>query len=230
LTIYEATDAIVVDLSGDARFDPEMRLPIPQEISQICSSLVSLVIKIDKESGQLTSVELYLVHFSVKEYLMSERVEDTFRGSINYINVRATITQACLAYLSHIGEHHPVQDISKLFPLALYSTQYWMSHIKDAETEDVLTNILHFFCEEEEAYTAWGCLFRPDQLWTDARNLIPDDIAAPLYYASFAGLVGTVQLLLEKGADVNAQGGRFGNALQAASYKGHKKIVQILIN
>ena len=28
-----------------------------------------------------------------------------------------------------------------------------------------------------------------------------------------------VKILLEKGADVNAQGGKYGNALQAASYK-----------
>ena len=28
-----------------------------------------------------------------------------------------------------------------------------------------------------------------------------------------------VQMLLEKGADVNAQGGYYGNALQAASYE-----------
>ena len=31
-----------------------------------------------------------------------------------------------------------------------------------------------------------------------------------------------VQLLLEKGADVNAQGGSYGNALQATSLGGHE--------
>lgn len=34
--------------------------------------------------------------------------------------------------------------------------------------------------------------------------------------------------VIEKGAEVNAQGGYFGNALQAASYAGHKNIVAIL--
>jgi hypothetical protein len=49
-----------------------------------------------------------------------------------------------------------------------------------------------------------------------------------------------VQLLLDKGADVNAQGGdygntlyaasfeEYGNALQAASFGGHREIVQLL--
>jgi ankyrin repeat protein len=41
----------------------------------------------------------------------------------------------------------------------------------------------------------------------------------------------TVQLLLEKGAEVNAQGGHYENALQAASafLRGHDKIVQLLL-
>ncbi|KAH7201283.1 hypothetical protein DER44DRAFT_783736, partial [Fusarium oxysporum] len=37
-----------------------------------------------------------------------------------------------------------------------------------------------------------------------------------------------VQLLLDKGADVNAQGGECGNALQAASRGGNPEIVQLL--
>jgi ankyrin repeat protein len=38
-----------------------------------------------------------------------------------------------------------------------------------------------------------------------------------------------VTLLLEKGADVNAQGGHYGNALQAASGGGHDSIVTLLL-
>jgi len=37
-----------------------------------------------------------------------------------------------------------------------------------------------------------------------------------------------VELLLRKGADVNAQGGVYSNALQAALYRGHKKVVELL--
>ncbi|KAJ5625207.1 hypothetical protein N7510_001516 [Penicillium lagena] len=38
-----------------------------------------------------------------------------------------------------------------------------------------------------------------------------------------------LELLLEKGADVNAQGGRYGNALQAASFGGYERIVRLLL-
>ena len=37
------------------------------------------------------------------------------------------------------------------------------------------------------------------------------------------------KLLMEKGADVNAEGGYYGNALQAASYNGHEAIAKLLI-
>jgi hypothetical protein len=39
-----------------------------------------------------------------------------------------------------------------------------------------------------------------------------------------------VRMLLEKGPEVNVQGGRYGNASQAASLKGHEKIVQLLLD
>ena len=37
------------------------------------------------------------------------------------------------------------------------------------------------------------------------------------------------KLLIEKGADVHAQGGVYGNALQAASYKGHESIAKLIL-
>ena len=39
-----------------------------------------------------------------------------------------------------------------------------------------------------------------------------------------------MQLLLEKGAEVNAQGGEDGNALQAASFYGNVKLLRLLID
>ena len=39
-----------------------------------------------------------------------------------------------------------------------------------------------------------------------------------------------VQELLTVGTDVNAPGGYYGNALQAASYRGQEKVVKMLMN
>jgi ankyrin repeat protein len=51
-----------------------------------------------------------------------------------------------------------------------------------------------------------------------------------LQAASIEGHEGLVQLLLDKGASVNARGGEYGNALQAASAGGYAEVVELLRN
>ena len=50
-----------------------------------------------------------------------------------------------------------------------------------------------------------------------------------LYWASEAGNDKEVQMLLEKGADVNTSDELHGSALQAASYRGHVNVVRMLL-
>ncbi|KAJ5305108.1 uncharacterized protein N7443_004768, partial [Penicillium atrosanguineum] len=59
----------------------------------------------------------------------------------------------------------------------------------------------------------------------------PDDTGIyPVTWASINGHDRIVQLMLERGADANAQGGEYGNALQAACDRGHDKIAQMLLD
>ncbi|KAJ7278161.1 ankyrin repeat domain-containing protein [Mycena rebaudengoi] len=48
--------------------------------------------------------------------------------------------------------------------------------------------------------------------------------------ASQSGSFGVIQLLISQGANMNAQGGYYGNALQAAALEGHEAVVQLLLN
>ncbi|KAF2025955.1 ankyrin, partial [Setomelanomma holmii] len=54
--------------------------------------------------------------------------------------------------------------------------------------------------------------------------------STPLYYACLHGDVDTVQVLIDNDAEVNAQGGYFGNALHAASAGGHEQVVKMLLD
>ena len=219
LTIEEAVDAIAVDLQNDPQFNAEFRLPCPLEIARFGSSLVSLV---ERESHR----ELELAHFSVKEYLTTKVLPEPFQGQMYEATARGRMIKICLAYLSYLGAEESVDDIASQFPLARYSARYWMDHAKLAETSDGVQESIMDFFQNHKAYSAWRGLFDPER----PRDKNPHrSSASPLYFASLKGLVVTVQTLLENGTKVNAQGGQYGNALQAASFTGYEKIVQILL-
>jgi ankyrin repeat protein len=56
----------------------------------------------------------------------------------------------------------------------------------------------------------------------DAKNRIP------LYAAAEKGDNVIIRMLLDGGADIDAQGGTYGNALQAATARGHFEVVTLL--
>jgi hypothetical protein len=78
LTIQEAVDVIVVDPSRHPFFDPCLRMPNPRDIIKVCSSLVSLVTKLDSSHSRAASKELQLAHVSVQQYLRSKVIGDAF--------------------------------------------------------------------------------------------------------------------------------------------------------
>jgi ankyrin repeat protein len=225
LSIKEIVDAIAVNTTGDPYFDPGNRMPDPQEISRYCSSLVVLV---SMKSGAM----LQLAHFSVKEYLMSNRVESVVGPEFQEVTASASIARVCLAYLLQFDHEIRPKKVVAEFPLAKYSATFWMSFaaVGDGEEDGLMGLIERFFCFLGAPYKTCYSLNRPDKRY---ENQEPDDtgtLPSPLYYAALGGLRKTVQLLLERKADVNAQGGRYGNALQAASAKGHKQIVKMLLD
>jgi ankyrin repeat protein len=67
----------------------------------------------------------------------------------------------------------------------------------------------------------------------DAGSLMIDSkdkhAISPLCIALENGYTAVAELLIERGANVNAQGGGYGNALQAASAKGNKYIATLLL-
>jgi hypothetical protein len=117
LRIEEIAEVIAVDIEGDLRFNPENRLREPQDILTICSSLVTTA-----------GLELRLAHFSVKEYLVSNRVRT------EYSIARCAhdhIAQTCITYLLYFkGPSLLTSDIVDEFPLVRYAAKYWTKHAR----------------------------------------------------------------------------------------------------
>ena len=104
-----------------------------------------------------------------------------------------------------------------------------------AQLQDLPTD-LNYLCSEllsapDAQLQSQILFFDPDTPWIEqpdvARTL--NILPSALYYAAHAGLETSVKMLLAKGADANATGGRYGNALQAAACKGHLDVLELLL-
>ncbi|KAF7979993.1 hypothetical protein HWV62_40082 [Athelia sp. TMB] len=238
LEVEELADVIAIDSSADLpTYAEDLRYFCPTNTLVVCSGFVARF-----GAFQLFNKDplgfVKLAHMSVKEYLISERIRD---GAVSFFGINETlahsmITQTCLAYLIQLGSLPYINESTlKSFPLAPYAAKSWMAHMRlgcpdNAQTKHLMHrlfslegNILNNWVRLEDADTDW---FDPDR---SNHAKASTDIAPPLYYASSVGVEGVVQQLLKSGEDVDARGGRFGNALRAASYGGHLEVVKLLL-
>ena len=170
-----------------------------------------------------------LSHFSVKEYLLSDRIEKDFSISEKAAHVK--ISGISITYLLQFDSFKPLTKATlHSSPLAEYAAENWIDHAKSGGGDVLLKLIIQLFTSETGAFTNWIRIYNMDEFWTP-QNLSKDkaEVHSPLYYASLAGLQQVAVHLLENQADVNAQGGKYGNALQAASSRGHEAIVKMLL-
>ncbi|CAG9954319.1 unnamed protein product, partial [Clonostachys rosea f. rosea IK726] len=211
LTLAEAKEVIATQIENEPRgFDVKRRLYRDADVLDYCPSLVTVV--------HATDDELHLAHFSVKEYLLREK-------KFNIINASSSITSTCLTYLTDIKGSH--QGIKQDFPMARCTAKIWTRHAALARASKELARAIVQFLENEETFQRWACLYQPDRAW-DGDPGPPQ--GSQLYYVCFDGLVEPARGLIAQGADVDARGGEYGNALQSASYRGHQDIVVLLLN
>ncbi|KAF8817323.1 hypothetical protein BYT27DRAFT_7153473, partial [Phlegmacium glaucopus] len=226
MTIPEIAETITVDFASEdgPAFNLAKRYINPRDVLARCSSLSLLKVK----TGTIR-----LSHFSVKEYLLSTRVEKDF--SISEETSHSKITEISVAYLLQFDSFLPLTEAMLVSsPLAEYAAEYWINHAKSGGMgPSALKLILRLFTSETGSFTNWirMCNIDSDRYSGDRQDLSKDKskVCSPFYYASLAGMQQVLDYLLEKGVNLNAEEGRLGSALQAASSGGHEAIVKLLL-
>ncbi|KAG9854462.1 purine and uridine phosphorylase, partial [Aureobasidium melanogenum] len=242
LLIEEAVDYLAVELDSELGFDEDNRLPVPKEIMRFCSSLVTVARTSEDPRGEFeprrpdafdenrVREEIRLAHYSVKEYLTSNRYQsDEFRFYLSQATSPTHIASVSLAYLLQLQTNLSRTAIISGFPLALYSASHWMNFARVANPEDNRLRILIerlLLVPERRAH--WLTLFNPDAPWLSDMDP-PSPLPQALYYASLGGLECVADRLLRNGADIDDEGGRYDNALQAAAARGFENIVNLLL-
>jgi ankyrin repeat protein len=226
------------------RFDPDQapslmegwRPEYPEEaVLSACSTLITIV---ENDGSKIVQFS----HFSVKEYLTSDRLWTS--GIRNFCNyhipldaAHTTLARACLTVLLQLDETVDKERLAT-FPLAFYAAQHWIAH---AKFEDVALRIQddmeRLFNPRGPYLAAWVWIHEVDRGYVRGsvsalRKQRPSPPnATALYYASLCGLSGLVNYLIyTHREDVNANSGYLGTPLHAASYKGHIDVVHVLLD
>jgi len=206
----------------------------PEEaILSTCSTLISVI------DGGFGSKIVQFSHFSVKEFLISDRLRTSEVGNIRNDHIRldaahTLLARACLTVLLHLDEKTDKNCLAT-FPLAFYAAQHWFEHAKYENVAPQVQNAMEELFNPDKPYlTSWVWIHDVD--WPRFRisiRTVRDNRSRPkgtaLYYAALCGLSGPAKYLISThGEDVNAKIGDRGNLLHAASNKGHLDAVSLL--
>ena len=193
-----------------------------------CSSLIAIVDTYDSRVVQFS-------HFSVKEYLTSERLatsQDVSRYHITFKTAHTILAQACMSVLLQMDDHDERDDIEKA-PLAIYAAEYWVRH---AQFEDITSRIQgmeDLFDMDKPYFAAWRGLhdidMYPDEsVFNHFRIGIPGS-GTPLYYAALCGFANIVDQLIAKHPQyVDTIGGYYRTPAVAALAGRHFELAQVL--
>lgn len=103
LTVPELIDGMVVDLNEPTRLDIRRRLEEANDRLEICPGLIQVNAKTNDENTQTTKDApiVRISHFSVQEYLESDRIRLQKAAAFGLKNApaHAEIVQICLVYL-----------------------------------------------------------------------------------------------------------------------------------
>jgi ankyrin repeat protein len=174
-----------------------------------------------------------LAHFSVKEYLESQRLLASEAKGFHFDPAKehSYLMQSCIVYLAHYGDSpektSTAQDLAA-FPLLEYAAKNWYRHAS-LQRSSCGTRELSLLTSKSRKRD-WLLVHDPDRSCNSPFQVVQGVLGGALYYASLLGLETAVQHLLSEGADVNARGGQRESALQAASEEGHEGVVQRLID
>jgi hypothetical protein len=214
LRVSEAIEVIATQPDQNPPvFSMDGRLYQERNILRYCPSLV-VVAEIKRYNHAVH--ELQLAYFSVKEYLLEQAQFDIHNASI-------VIAKTWLTYLRDINCHN--RTLANDFPMAHFSTNYWTDYTILAKGSEEIVEITVSFLQDEKNFQRWIYLHDPLEL-----GRYPGTFGAQkLYYACLYNLAITVRYLVAEVADIDAECGRYGNALQAASLKGCLEVVKMLI-
>ena len=206
----------------------------PEEaVLSACSTLITVIEDDCSKYFQFS-------HFSVKEFLTSDRLRTSEIGNIRqyHISLRAShivLARACLSVLLRLDEEMDKKRLTT-FPLVLYAARTWVDHAKFEGVISQIQGAIEILFDPGKPYLSlWAWIYNVDRAWVrQSIEALPEHPpklgASALYYAVLCGFSGLAKHLIAVHAeDVNAKCGYHGTPLHAALYTGHLDAASVLL-
>ena len=165
-----------------------------------------------------TNSKILLSHFSIKEYLVSGRLGSQVEYfAMDEVCSHPILATNCLYFVYFSQESleysktHDERFSNSKKPFFEYASRNWVEHARKADYESRLVDLIVFILAAPHQIRAGFLEFLPS---ADDEGETKD--ISPLYLAAYGALYFPCKQLIEKGADIDAQGGEFGSAIQAA--------------
>ena len=242
LRVAELAEVLAIDFNaeGTQKLNPDWRWEDHEEaVMSTCSSLVMIVGAEDgnKDKNEDSRI-VQFSHFSIKEFLMSDRLaESTREGTISQYHIglepaHAILAQACLGVLLRLDDRIN-RDNVKDFPLARYAAQHWVNHARIENVSSLIKREMEcLFDPDKPHFAAWLWIYNRDRDGRSMSTISPEKPdAVPLYYAALFGFRDlTAHLLAEHPEDVRAEGGENVTPLHTSARRGHFDVFSLLID
>jgi ankyrin repeat protein len=198
-----------------------------EAVLSTCSSLIMIV---DDGGAQVVQFS----HFSVKEYLTSDRLANASKDVSCYHilpeSAHTVLAQACLGVLLRLDDHVNEEN-AKEIPLAYYAAIHWVDHARFKDVASRVQDTVEILLDADKSHHAACLRLRP--IYEGARWRGFADASMPrgaaLYYASWYRFYDLAMHLAVKHPEhVNARGGRLVSPLGAALYRKHFDVAELL--
>ena len=228
LRVEELAEVLAVDFGatgGIPKLNEDLRWEDQEQaVLSACSSLIAVVVV---EDGSSRVVQFS--HFSVKEFLTSDRLATSTIDASHYHHIllepsHTIMAQACLSVLLRLDSHIN-KDSLKDLPLVRYASQHFGDHAEFGKVFSHIRGVIDGLLDSDKPhFAAW--------LWVrkggfDEPPKRPE--ATPLYHVSSFGFRAMVDYLISKRPEDLTVRGYYGTPLHAALYSGHTDVALLLL-
>ena len=236
LSLAEMNIAFVIK-PKDRDYDHlDLEPAIERTIRNLCGLFVKVV-----------DSKIYLVHQTAREFLIrfnNPPIENLYvwQNSLDPLEADNILAQICISYLMlQVFEEQAISIDERGYIIMMpgylekhkfldYAAVNWVLHFRNAQKRvtGLVESVLHLLNTQSNRFQTWLELFTKSDLSFRFSGYSMQKIA-PLHIASFCGFETIINILLEKGADINAlDSDEYTSLMQAILHK-HDAVINLLL-